>query len=294
MTPTIEADRIRIEKRLEELLATSDCAHRVVKDAMAYSTLNGGKRLRAALVLAFCRLSCKEDTHALDIACALEMVHAYSLIHDDLPCMDDDDLRRGKPSCHIQFGEANALLAGDGLLTYAFEVILKASNHPSVGWERAGRAALCLAKAVGVDGMIGGQIIDLGFEKYPPKDPDSLRAMVAMKTGALIEAACEIGCILGGADEWITDRAKEYARKIGLAFQIIDDILDVIGDEKTLGKPIGSDKESGKTTFATLYGLDKAKQIASTLTQEAKAALTEIPDSDDLALLADRLIDRTW
>ena len=294
MTPTIERDRIRVEARLETLLAATTDAQRAVEEAMAYSALAGGKRLRAALALAFCRLACGRDAHALDFACAIEMVHAYSLIHDDLPCMDDDDLRRGKPSCHIQFGEATALLAGDGLLTYAFETMLGAATQPEVGWTRAGEAALCLARAIGVEGMIGGQVADLDFETHPPKDAASLYRMVAMKTGALIRASCRIGCILGDAGPALTERADIYADKIGLAFQIIDDILDVIGDEQTLGKPIGSDRESGKTTFAALYGLDRARQIALSLTEEAKAALQEIPGSEELLLLADRLIARTW
>ena len=235
----------------------------VVTEAMRYSLLAGGKRLRCALALEFCLALGGQKEDVLPFACALEMVHAYSLIHDDLPCMDDDDMRRGKPSCHIAFGEANALLAGDGLLTKAFEVMAQQSKVPP---ERTVLAVGVLAQAIGHHGMIGGQRMDLQNEGKE----------VGIEVIALIIAAAQLGCIAAGADSKMTELAKKYAEQIGLAFQITDDILDCTSSAEVLGKPIGSDAENHKTTYVSVYGLEKAMSIAAEEIQKAKDALNQM------------------
>lgn len=282
--------KTQIEEYLSQSLPSKDCLQHSVLDAMQYSLMAGGKRLRGMLVLEFCRI-CKGDwKNALPFAAALEMIHAYSLIHDDLPCMDDDDLRRGKPSCHIAFGEATALLAGDGLLTYAFEM----ASHPmtQVPPENQLRAVSELAKAAGTYGMIGGQVLDISYENQSI-DHETLSLLHRMKTGALIRAAAKLGCIAAGATAQQEEAADQYAQNIGLAFQIIDDILDAAGDPALLGKPTGSDEENHKTTYVTLYGLEQAKQEALRITEAAKSALmAQEWDCDFLLSLADSLIVR--
>ena len=228
---------------LEQLLPPQEGDR--VTEAMRYSLLAGGKRLRAALALEFCRVLCGDAKRALTGACALEMVHAYSLIHDDLPCMDDDEMRRGKPSCHIAFGEAVALLAGDGLLTKAFEVL--AASEELDAQQRAD-SVLLLAKAAGHQGMIGGQRMDLENETFCA-DIERVRRTDRLKTGELICAAAQMGCIAAKATAEQIQAAQEYAHCIGLAFQITDDILDCVGDAEQLGKPTGSDEENHKTTY---------------------------------------------
>ena len=219
------------------------------------------------------------------------MIHAYSLIHDDLPCMDDDDLRRGKPSCHKAFGEAMAVLAGDGLLTLAFETMLAPQVGESVSAQLALRAAGELARGAGLYGMLGGQCIDVEKEGCLP-DAQTLKQMCTLKTGALILAACRAGCILGGADEVRLCAASEYAQALGLAFQIRDDMLDCIGDAKTLGKETGADVRQGKTTFAGLYGLARCAEMVAELTQQACAALSAFQDTAALATLARQMETR--
>ena len=257
-------------------------------EAMSYSLSDGGKRIRPVLTLEFCRVCGGETEKAIPFACALEMIHTYSLIHDDLPCMDDDDMRRGKPSNHRAFGEANALLAGDGLLTLAFETALKAD----VDAEKRARAALVLAKAAGCSGMIAGQVMDL--ENEGKKAPlDEVAATDRLKTGELIRAAAMLGCIAAGADENKIKAATDYCDNIGLAFQIVDDILDVTSDEATLGKPVGSDSENEKSTYVSLLGLERSKALADELTGKAKSALEIFgKEKDFLAWLADKLASR--
>ena len=260
-----------INAYLEKALPQCDFGEAVVHEAMKYSLSIGGKRIRPVLVLEFCRVCGGNIEDALSLAVALEMVHTYSLIHDDLPCMDDDDMRRGMPSCHIKYGYEYALLAGDGLLTRAFGVIADsdfAKKNP-VG---AVKAISALSALAGVNGMIGGQVIDLKNENRKA-GLETLSKMDELKTGALIKCAALMGCIAADADEKKIEAATEYASKIGQAFQIVDDILDVTGDEKDLGKPIGSDKESGKSTYYTLLGLEKAQEYADRLTDEAVEAL---------------------
>ena len=260
-----------INSYLEKVLPQCDFGENVVHEAMNYSLSIGGKRIRPVLVLEFCRVCGGNIEDALCLAAALEMIHTYSLIHDDLPCMDNDDMRRGMPSCHIKYGYEYALLAGDGLLTAAFGVIAEsefAKKNPAL----AIKAVATLSSLAGANGMIGGQVIDLKNENRKA-GLETLSKMDELKTGALIKCAALFGCFAANADEEKIQAATEYATKIGQAFQIVDDILDVTGDEKDLGKPIGSDKESGKSTYYTLLGLEKAQEYADRLTDEAVQAL---------------------
>ena len=280
----------KTEQALEQMLPLIACPQEQVLEAMRYSLLGGGKRLRAALLLAFHEACGGEEQKALPFACALEMIHAYSLIHDDLPCMDDDDLRRGRPSCHIAYGEATALLAGDGLLTHAFDTMLHVENLPA---ERVLKAAACLSSSIGAYGMIGGQVMDLANERQGSVDENRIKETDALKTGALISAACEMGCILAGASVEKISAAKAYAAKIGLAFQITDDILDVTGTTEELGKPAGSDETRSKATYVSLYGVKKAREISANLLEEAKDSLKDGRiNSDFLCQLADYILTR--
>ena len=261
-----------------------------VAGAMTYSLTAGGKRIRPALTLAFCRACGGDWEKALPLACALEMIHTYSLIHDDLPCMDNDDMRRGKPSCHKAFGEDTALLAGDGLLTAAFQTILSA-DLPA---ETIRQADLALARAAGPAGMIGGQVMDLANEGRAV-DAARLRETDMLKTGALIRAAAAMGCIAAGAPEELRKAADRYAADIGLAFQIVDDILDTVGDPAALGKAVGSDAANDKSTYVTLLGLEGAKAEAERLRASAVDALAAFgPEADALRELAGLLAGRTY
>lgn len=260
-----------INSYLEKVLPQCDFGENVVHEAMNYSLSIGGKRIRPVLVLEFCRVCGGKIEDAICLAAALEMIHTYSLIHDDLPCMDDDDMRRGMPSCHIKYGYEYALLAGDGLLTAAFGVIAE-SEFAKKNPDLAIKAVATLSSLAGANGMIGGQVIDLKNENRKA-GLETLSKMDELKTGALIKCAALFGCFAANADEEKIQAATEYATKIGQAFQIVDDILDVTGDEKDLGKPIGSDKESGKSTYYTLLGLEKAQEYADRLTDEAVQAL---------------------
>ncbi len=264
-----------------------------VTTAMRYSLLSGGKRLRASLVLEFCLSFGGSEQDALPFSSALEMIHAYSLIHDDLPCMDNDDMRRGKPSCHIAFGETTALLAGDGLLTKAFET---AASAP-VSSEQVVRAISVLSQAAGHHGMIGGQRMDLENESADVSI-ERIKETNLLKTGALICAAAELGCISAAAPQQAMLSAKEYARHIGTAFQITDDILDCIGTEESLGKPIGSDKQNDKTTYVSIFGIEKARKIAEQEIAAAKQAIACVEDQMQLPSrflydLADYVLTRT-
>lgn len=281
-----------INKRLNELIPECDFGEAIVHDAMKYSLSIGGKRIRPLLVLEFCRLCGGNVDDALDFACALEMVHTYSLIHDDLPCMDDDDFRRGMPSCHIKFGEEYALLAGDGLLTRAFGVI---ANSPVARKKplAAINAVSALSYLAGCNGMIGGQVIDLKNEDKETSIK-TLEILDKLKTGALIKCAALLGCLCAEADESNTNACIRYAEKLGHAFQVVDDILDVVGDEKELGKPVGSDADNKKSTYVSLLGLEKSKELAALLTNEAVASLDCFgKDADFLKDLAVKLNSRS-
>ena len=250
----------------------ADGPHRELLDAMRYSLLAGGKRIRPVLALKFCEAVCGEMEPALDYACGIEMLHTYSLIHDDLPCMDDDDLRRGKPTCHVKYGEWLALLAGDALQTAAFER-LAASERTSPAAN--GRACAVLARAAGQAGMCAGQYLDIK-EEGRELDADRLTQIHIWKTSALLEAACLLGLTASpvepSPEQWAA--AERYARELGLAFQIRDDMLDVESTEEELGKPIGSDAENGKTTFAALYGLEECACLVAENTRLAKESET--------------------
>lgn len=257
-------------------------------ESMRYSLLAGGKRIRPALTLEFARLAGGEDAWraALPTACALELVHTYSLIHDDLPCMDDDDLRRGKPTNHKVYGETMAVLAGDALQAAAYQLIL---SNQEMAQEKRLQCALLLAEASGPDGMVGGQVLDTLHE---PKTEEELRRVHRLKTGAMIRAACVMGCAAGGGDEAMCAAAGEYASEIGMAFQIRDDLLDVIGDAKEFGKTIGSDRDEGKCTFVDLLGIEGCEQAVLRCTETAKAAVAAYDVDGFLTVMADQLAIR--
>lgn len=280
-------DQRLVENALPSFLPSALNGQEEVVEAMKYSLTNGGKRLRPVLALEFCK-ACGGDRHdALEGACAVEFVHTYSLIHDDLPCMDNDDFRRGKPSCHKEFSEEIALLAGDGLLTHAFQII---SDSDMTAAAKA-KAVSLLAENAGVGGMLGGQVLDLKYEIGDPTVKELL-TVHKMKTGALIAAACIMGCIAAGADSAKIAAASKFAYYIGIAFQIKDDILDVVGNSDKLGKPVGSDAENNKTTYVTKVGLTKAQSDVELLTQKGLKQLEVFDDSEFITMLADKLINR--
>lgn len=259
---------------------------------MDYACTAGGKRLRPVLVMEFCRLCGGEPERALPFACAIEMIHSYSLVHDDLPCMDNSPMRRGRPSTHAKFGEAMALLAGDGLLNRAFEVMLDPANTAGIPAERVLRAAFSLAGASGAYGMVGGQVIDLESEGRMI-DLLTLEQLQLGKTASLIRAACEMGSIIAGADDHKLEAARRYGEQLGLCFQIVDDILDATSTPEQLGKPVGSDDANGKATYVMLLGLPEAKKLASDRTAQAVQALSCFGSgADGLRSLAGALLQR--
>lgn len=282
----------QINQKLDELLRLHGQPYDQLIEAMRYSAMNAGKRIRPILTLEFCRIFGGDVKEALPFACGVEMIHCYSLIHDDLPCMDDDDLRRGKPSCHKAFGEATALLAGDALLTKAFESICNselAHAYP----ERGVKAASLLAAFAGADGMVGGQVIDLACEGEDAVVTEEILAqMHSLKTSALIQAACTMGAAAAGANEEQIKIAEAYGSYLGLAFQLVDDILDVTSTEEVLGKPIGSDAEQEKVTMISLLGLEETKKRAEAYTQKALAAVSTLPDPAFLQELTEQLLSR--
>lgn len=281
-----------IEQALDQYLTTFGCnGQEKIVEAMRYSALAGGKRLRPVLTMEFCRAVGGDPYAALPFACALEMIHTYSLIHDDLPCMDNDDLRRGKPTNHKVYGEGLAVLVGDSLLTYAFETAARGMSESDVTAQQAVEAIGILAHEAGYYGMIGGQVLDLAAE-HQTLTYEELVNLQDKKTGGLIRAAAEMGCVLGYATEEQREAAKIYANRLGLAFQIQDDILDIEGDEAVFGKPIGSDEKSGKSTFPGLLGVETCRKIVQDLTNEAVYAVKTLPESDFLVQLAERLVGR--
>lgn len=255
-------------------------------EAMRYSVENGGKRIRPMLTLEFCRMCGGSVEAALPLACAIEFIHTYSLIHDDLPCMDDDDLRRGKPTNHKVYGETLAILAGDALQPEAFRLIAQA---PGLSAESRIAAAEVLAKAAGADGMVGGQVLDT---VYNVDTAEGLTQLNRLKTGVMISGAAELGCVAAKMNQGMRSQALAYADGIGKAFQIRDDMLDVVGDAAVFGKPIGSDKEEGKVTFVDVLGLDGCAQEVERCTESAKAAVANWSDHMFLWELADRMVGR--
>lgn len=265
-----------IEDTIRKYLPEEKGYQKKVIEAMNYSMLAGGKRLRPMLILESYRLFGGEDTKIVEpFMAAMEMIHTYSLVHDDLPAMDDDEYRRGRKTTHIVYGEDMGILAGDGLLNYAFEVATEGFAS-GVDLERTTRAFSVLAKKPGIYGMIGGQAVDVE-NCDRPMDQEKLDFIYELKTGALIEGSMMIGAILAGADEKETEQIRQIAKKIGLAFQVQDDILDVIGDQEKIGKPVNSDQKNHKTTYVSLFGIDGAKKIVADLSCQALEALEKYP-----------------
>lgn len=285
----IEQTIENIDAHLNTLIPEKDVTHHQLYKAARYSLLGGGKRLRPILTIAAAHTLGTPINKAINSACAIEMIHTYSLIHDDLPCMDDDDFRRGRPSLHKAFGEGHAVLAGDYLLTYAFEVIAK---DKLISAEQKILLIDLLARSSGGDGMIGGQIMDIEAEGKQ-LNLDSLRQIHRYKTGAMISTAVEFGGILASASEAQRRSLRLFGDDIGLAFQIIDDVLDVTSSKQKHGKEIASDAINNKMTYATLLGIDPAKKAAHALMESAQQHLVDLKcDTSLLQELAKRFVHR--
>ncbi len=282
-----------IENLLNEYMPKEEGYQKTIMEAMNYSLKAGGKRLRPILTLEACKIVGGNERDCIPFAIAIEMIHTYSLIHDDLPALDNDDLRRGRKTNHIVYGEDMAILAGDALLNYAFEVML--SN--SIGKENPEKylqAINEIAKSSGIYGMIGGQVVDIQSENKKISK-EKLDYIHNNKTAAIIIGCMRAGAIIGNADEKKLDKITKYAKNIGLTFQIIDDILDIVGDESKLGKKVGSDIDNNKSTYPSLLGLERSKDIAYRLTKEAKDSISYIgEDTKFLDNLADYIIDREY
>ncbi len=277
---------ITTENAIDAVFSSDIAPETSVSEAMRYSLEAGGKRIRPSLVMEFCRVVSGDYKKSTDAAVAIEMIHTFSLIHDDLPCMDDDDFRRGKPSCHKQFSESTALLAGDALENLAFKVIL------SSGYDDGVKSRLLSELSDATARMIDGQVKDLSFLEKESVSEKELLEMYSLKTCALIECSAVMGCICGGADETKIASAREYAHNLGLAFQIRDDILDIIGDEKELGKPIGSDADNQKITIASVMGIEKASELAEKYSNDALDKLDNFENNDFLKDLTKSLLER--
>ena len=269
-----------VNAEMDRLLPVVDGPEARLFDAMRYSTLAGGKRLRPFLVMCTAQLFNVSPTAALRVGASIEMLHTYSLIHDDLPAMDDDDLRRGMPTCHKKFDEATAILAGDALLTRAFEILADPETHsdPAVRCE----LVLLLARASGAHGMVGGQMFDLSAKDESSMDMNAVTRLQQMKTGRLISYSCEAGAVMGKAAHQARSYLQAYAHDLGLAFQIVDDLLDVEGDAAEMGKAAGKDAEAGKATFVSLLGVERARAQAVMLVDQAVARLDSFGDKADL------------
>ncbi|MBY0496579.1 MAG: polyprenyl synthetase family protein [Cyanobacteria bacterium] len=310
----LDARRKQVESALEEFLSKAPAVPPVLVEAMRYSLLGGGKRLRPLLVIASAEgvaqaIGASEAAArdaAMPAACALEMIHTYSLIHDDLPSMDDDDLRRGRPTSHVVHGEGMAILAGDGLQAEAFRLLARepAGYHPTL-MQRKLKVMAIIADAAGAPGMVGGQAIDLSAvgnsagtgsataKAVALRTPDQLRDMHARKTGALIRASVAAGAVMGGATDSLFTTLDQYGTEIGLAFQIVDDILDEEGSAASLGKTAGKDKAAGKPTYPAFFGLERSKELAAECNTKARAALDKAGLLDSrLADIAGWIIDR--
>ena len=284
----MQASLVAFEAALDDLVPATAPAG--LGEAMRYAVLGGGKRLRPLLVLASCAAVGGDGFAAMRAACAVELIHAYSLVHDDMPCMDDDVMRRGKPTTHVAFGEAQAMLAGDAMQALAFEVLT-----PDTGIAPALQARLCslLARSAGHDGMAGGQAIDLA-SIGKQLDECTLRDMHRRKTGVLLQASVMMGAACGPASAQATQALSDYGAALGLAFQVVDDILDVTQDSVVLGKTAGKDQDANKPTYVSVLGLDEARSLAQQLRGEAKAALAAsgLVDVSHLSLLADSVVER--
>lgn len=282
-----------IEKLLKEYMPEEKGYQKTIFEAMNYSLKAGGKRLRPILTLEACRIVGGNEEDAIPFAIAIEMIHTYSLIHDDLPALDNDDLRRGVPTNHKVYGDAMAILAGDGLLNYAFEIMLKSS----IGKENPAKylnAINEIAKSSGVYGMIGGQVVDIESEDKKI-EMEKLDFIHLNKTAAIIVGCMRAGAIIGDATEKQLENITKYATNIGLSFQIADDILDITGDESKLGKKVGSDIDNNKSTYPSLIGLEKSKEIANDLINEAKTRISNIKgDTEFLNDLAEYIVARDY
>lgn len=291
LKPYIKQKNQIIDAALERMLQDSHSSKTLVK-AMKYSLMAGGKQIRPVLCLAACEAVGGVPEDALTAACALEMIHTYSLIHDDLPAMDDDELRRGKATCHIAFNEATAILAGDALLTLAFEVLSSVQfddGNQAFRWLKVIRL---ISEAAGYQGMIQGQMLDIASEGIK-LSADELETMHRLKTGALIETSLACGALLGGADRRQTDLLSDYGRKIGLAFQVADDILNVEGNPELMGKAVGTDRQRDKSTYPSVLGIQAAREFSKKLVQEALQALeTFDKQADPLRGIARYIIER--
>jgi geranylgeranyl diphosphate synthase type II len=292
--PTAYPDHLRelVERYLDGLRFSAEPSTEGLQAAMRYSLLIGGKRIRPVLALATARAIGLQAESVLPTAAAVELIHTYSLIHDDLPAMDDDDLRRGQPTCHVAFGEDVAILAGDGLYAEAFGLLLSSQDgEPAAVLDAARRLAL----ATGVRGMVGGQYIDVAHTA--PSDGAGLRRLHELKTGQLIAASVECVLLLGGSHKPATISSfNTFASELGVLFQIVDDILDVTGSDDTLGKPQGSDERHGKRTYVTEYGLDQARQLAAESHHRARAALAQAAPEGaaELEQITDFIADRSY
>ncbi|MBD5553236.1 MAG: polyprenyl synthetase family protein [Desulfovibrio sp.] len=285
----MKAQLKRRAAKIDAFLAARITGATRLHEAMLYSLQAGGKRLRPALCLGFASLAGLPEDKALPFAAAIEMIHTYSLIHDDLPAMDNDDFRRGKPACHKQFGEACAILAGDALLTDAFAI----ASDSDVPAKALLRALIALATAAGSEGMAGGQMLDMEYTGLPDISRKQIATMQAMKTGALIRASCVCGALLAGAPERVITAAQTYGASLGLAFQIADDILDITATAAELGKPQGSDSRQGKTTWPLLLGIEQSRALALAEANKAKQALPACDEAGFLAELADYAVCRS-
>ncbi len=292
----LKEKREMVEAELERILGEVPAGGRLLS-AVRHSLMSGGKRLRPVLCIAAAEaVSVSFGGESMDdvltAGCALEMIHAYSLVHDDLPAMDDDDLRRGKPTCHKAFGEATAILAGDALLTMAFETLTSKASDPGADHSKWLRIANIVSRAAGIAGMVGGQMADISSEGSR-MSLESLRTMHRLKTGALIEASVRSGALLAGADRGRLDNLEEYAVNIGLAFQVADDLLNVEGNPQILGKAVGSDAERNKNTYPSLLGLSESRIFAGELVDKALAALSGFGEgAEPLRAVARYVIER--
>ncbi|MCC0637253.1 MULTISPECIES: polyprenyl synthetase family protein [unclassified Clostridioides] len=282
-----------IEDILKEYMPKEEGYQKTVIEAMNYSLSAGGKRLRPILTLEACKVVGGNEEEAIPFAIAIEMIHTYSLIHDDLPALDNDDLRRGRPTNHKVYGEAMGILAGDALLNYAFEVMLAGSINKE-NPEKYLKAINEIAKGAGIYGMIGGQVVDVESENKQI-EKEKLDYIHMNKTAAMMVGCMRAGATIGGANSEQMEEITKYAKNIGLSFQIVDDILDIVGDEIKLGKKVGSDIENHKSTYPSLLGLDKSKEIAHNLIDEAKKSIEKLSDNVDfLKGLAEYIIDREY
>ncbi|MFR3372351.1 MAG: polyprenyl synthetase family protein [Clostridioides difficile] len=282
-----------VEKVLKEYMPKEEGYQKTVIEAMNYSLSAGGKRLRPILTLEACKIVGGNEDEAIPFAIAIEMIHTYSLIHDDLPALDNDDLRRGRPTNHKVYGEAMGILAGDALLNYAFEVMLAGSINKE-NPEKYLKAINEIAKGAGIYGMIGGQVVDVESENKQI-EKEKLDYIHMNKTAAMMVGCMRAGATIGGANSEQMEEITKNAKNIGLSFQIVDDILDIVGDEAKLGKKVGSDIENHKSTYPSLLGLDKSKEIAHNLIDEAKKSIEKLSDDVDfLKGLAEYIIDREY